>query len=299
MLIAVLLVIVIASCSKTEQKNENLIGPKKVTVANGIMTPEILWSFGRLGEIAVSPNGKRVLFTTTWYSIEQNKSNSELYIMNADGSDKKQLTFTSAHENNPTWVDDNRIAYLSEESGLSQIWVMNADGSNKKMISSFESDINGFQISPKGDKVLFISEVKVDKNTVDIYPDLPKTTGMIINDLMYRHWDVWEDGLYSHVFVADFTDGIVKNAKDLMPNQPYDSPEKPFGGMEEISWTPDGKEIAYTCKMLKGKEYAFSTNTDIYLYNLENGNVKNLTEGMPGYDKAPVFSPDGSKMIWL
>ena len=299
MLIAALVVLIVTACSKTETPKENVIGPKKMKVESGILTPEVLWSFGRLGEIAISPNGKSVVYTTAWYSIEQNKSNSELYFMNSDGSGKKQLTFTTTYENSPVWINDNSIAFLSSESGTSQIWVMNIDGGNKRMISSFETDINGFQISPKGDKVLFISEVKVDKNTADKYPDLPKASGVIIDDLMYRHWDTWEDGLYSHILVANLTNGQVTNPKDIMPNEPFDSPLKPFGGMEEISWTPDGNSIAFTCKKLKGKEYAFSTNSDIYLYNIQSGEIKNLTEGMLGYDKAPVFSNDGSKMAWL
>ncbi|NVO11065.1 MAG: S9 family peptidase [Bacteroidales bacterium] len=298
-LVCIAVTLLLFSCGKKEQPTESIIGPKKLKIENGILTPEVLWSFGRLGETAVSPNGNLVAYTVSWYSIEENKSNSDLYIMNSDGSNKKQLTCTRASEFNPVWINDSQIAYLSTEGETAQIWTIGVDGSNKKKISSFESDINGFQISPKGDKILFISEVKVDKNTADVYPDLPKTTGMIITDLMYRHWDTWEDGLYSHVFVADLADGLVTNVKDIMPGEPYDSPQKPFGGMEEISWTPDGKQIAYTCKKLKGKAYAFSTNSDIYLYNLENGNVKNLTEGMPGYDKCPVFSPDGSKMLWL
>ena len=293
------LALIFASCSRTEQPKENAIGQTMPKIENGILTPEVLWSFGRLGETAISPNGSTISYTISYYSIEQNKSNSDLFIMNIDGSNKKQITSTSVHEFNPVWVNDSKIAYLSTEGETAQIWTINTDGSGKQKISAFESDINGFQLSPKGDKVLFISEVKIDKNTADIYPDLPKASGMMINDLMYRHWDTWDDGLYSHIFVADLINGMITNPKDIMQGEPYDSPLKPFSGMEEISWTPDGKGIAYTCKKLVGEKYAFSTNSDIYLYNIDNGEVKNLTDGMTGYDKAPVFSPDGSKMAWL
>lgn len=298
-LLFAIVLMLFASCAKKEQPKESVIGPKDLKIDNGILTPEILWSFGRLGEMAVSPDGNKIVYSVTWYSVEQNSSNSDLFIMNIDGSDKKQLTSTSAHEYNPAWVDDSKIAFLSTAGETAQIWTISVDGSNLEKISDFQGDINGFAISPKGDKLLFISEVKIDKTTADVYPDLPKASGMMINDLMYRHWDTWEDGLYSHVFVADLAGGKVQNAKDIMSGEPYDSPLKPFGGMEEISWTPDGKCIAYTCKKLVGKEYSFSTNSDIYLYNLESGDAKNLTEGMMGYDKAPVFSPDGSKMAWL
>ncbi len=295
----VALVIITTACSAPEKPKEIVIGSSNPIIENGILTPEVLWSFGRLGETTVSPNGALIAYTVSYYSIEQNKSNSDLYIMNADGSNKKQLTLTSSHEFNPVWVSDSKIAFISTEGETAQIWAINTDGSDKQKISSHESDINGFKISPKGDKILFFSEVKIDKGTSDIYPDLPKANGMIINDLMYRHWDSWEDGYYSHVFVADFNNGNVTKINDIMLNEPYDSPLKPFGGNEEISWAPDGKQIAYTCKKLTGKEYAFSTNSDIYLYNIDTKEVKNLTEGMMGYDKAPVFSPDGSKMAWL
>ena len=219
--------------------------------------------------------------------------------MDTDGSNIQQLTYTAGHEFNPTWTSDGRIAYISTEGGSAQIWTIASDGKGATKISQFDGDINGFSISPAGNKVLFISEVKVDKTTADIHPDLPKASGRIINDMMYRHWDVWEDELYSHIFIADLSNGKVSNPVDIMRDLPYDSPLKPFGGMEEISWSPCGKFIAYTCKKLTGKEYAFSTNSDIFLYNVESGEEKNVSEGMPGYDKAPFFTPDGTKLLWL
>lgn len=290
---------VFVSCTPSQQSTEPIIGPSKIKVENGLLTPEVLWSFGRLGEVAVSPNGEKVAYTVSYYSIEQNRSNSELFVMNADGTNSKQITKTSAHEYNIAWVNDHTIAYISTEGETAQIWTIGSNGKNPRKISNFESDINGFSISPKGDKILFISEVKVDKSTADIYPDLPKSSGMMYEDLMYRHWDTWEDGYYSHIFIADFTGNKVINPLNIMPNEPYDSPLKPFGGMEEIAWSPCGKAIAYTCKKLTGKEYSFSTNSDIYLYNIETAETKNLTEGMMGYDKQPVFSPNGDKMLWL
>lgn len=294
-----LVLFVTVSCNTSQKSTESIIGPATIAVENGILTPEVLWSFGRLGEVVVSPNGEQVAYTVTYFSIEQNRSNSEVFVMNADGSNSKQITKTSAHEFNVVWVDNQTLAYISTEGESAQIWTMNTKGQQQRKVSNFDGDINGFAISPEGDKILFISEVKVDKAVVDVYPDLPKSSGMIYEDLMYRHWDIWEDGSYSHIFVADFMGGKVLNPTDIMPNEPYDSPLKPFGGMEEISWTTHGKGIAYTCKKSTGKEYAFSTNSDIYLYKLESGETKNLTEGMMGYDKQPVFAPDAGKMIWL
>jgi dipeptidyl aminopeptidase/acylaminoacyl peptidase len=287
------------SCSTDQKSTEPIIGPSNIKVENGILTPEVLWAFGRLGEVAVSPNGEKIAYTVTYYSVEMNRSNTEIFMMDIDGTDSKQVTKTAAHEFNIAWVGDKTIAFISTEGETAQIWTMDNDGKNRRKISNFETDINGFSFSPKGDKILFISEVKIDKSTSDIYPDLPKASGMMIEDLMYRHWDTWEDGYYSHIFVADFANGKVLNSNDIMSNEPYDSPLKPFGGMEEITWSPCGKAIAYTCKKLTGKEFSFSTNSDIYLYNIESGETKNLTEGMMGYDKQPIFAPEGGKMAWL
>lgn len=294
-----LVLVVSVSCNTNQQTTESIIGPSNIKVENGILSPEVLWAFGRLGEVAVSPNGEKIAYTVSYYSIEQNRSNSEIFVMNTDGTNNRQITKTSAHEFNLVWVNDNSLAYLSTEGETAQIWTINPDGTNPKQISNFDSDINGFSISPNGDKILFTSEVKVDDAVADIYPDLPKASGLMYDDLMYRHWDTWEDGYYSHIFVADFTGDKVLNAKDIMPNEPYDTPLNPFGGMEEISWTTYGKGIAYTCKKLTGKDYAFSTNSDIYLYKLETGETTNLTKGMMGYDKQPVFAPDAGKVIWL
>ena len=184
-------------------------------------------------------------------------------------------------------------------SGDVQAWMMDQDGSNKKQVSRIDGGLNSLAFSPLGDKVLFTKDVQIDATTQEIYPDLPHSDARIISDLMYRHWNTWEDGAYSHIFVADFNGSEISGGTDIMPGEPNDSPLKPWGGLEEISWTPDGKAIAYTCKKLKGVDYTVSTNSDIFLYNLESGKTRNLTEGMPGYDKAPFFSPDGKKMYWL
>ncbi|MBQ9471010.1 MAG: S9 family peptidase [Bacteroidales bacterium] len=294
----------LAACNggpqRTSTKADDIIGPQKVDASSGILTPEVLWAFGRLGESAVSPNGKRIAYTVTWYSKEQNRGNSELFVMNIDGSDKRQLTHTAGHEFNPQWVDDQTIAYLSTESGTAAIWIIGIDGTNARPLDGFGSDISGFKLSPNRQKVLLAAETKVGKEVTDIHTDLPKTTGMVFNDLMYRHWDTFEDSTFSHIYVADFSPQKgLSNAADIMPSQPYDAPLKPFGGMEEVDWSADGTKVAYTCKKMVGKRYAYSTDSDIYLYDLQTGETQNLTQGMPGYDKAPCFSPDGRHMAWL
>ena len=293
---------ILFSCSPApEQEDEEvLITKNQLELSSDIMTPEVLWAFGRLGDVQVSPSGGKILYGVTYYSIEQNKGNCELFLMNSDGSDKIQLTESPESEFNAIWhPDGERIVYLSSASGGVQAWIMNSDGTGKQKISDVEGGISGLVFSPAGDRVLYTRDVQIDATTRDLHPDLKLSDGLIINDLMYRHWDTWEDGAYSHIFVADFEDGLFSDGKDVMPGEAFDSPLKPFGGMEELAWAPDGKKIAYTCKKLSGAEYTFSTDSDIYLYDLETGATTNLTEGMPGYDKAPFFSPDGSKIYWL
>lgn len=297
-----ILIVLAVSCQTNLQKETDtpLISKNQLELSSDIMTPEVLWSFGRLGDVQVSPDGNKILYGVSYYSIEQNRSNRELFVINRDGSGKTQLTKTPQNEFNAIWhPDGDRIVYLSSASGEVQAWMMNQDGSGQTQLSEVEGGINSILFSPIGDKVLFTQDVQIDPTARDIHQDLPESNARIITDLMYRHWDRWEDGAYSHIFVADFDGKTITGGKDIMEGEPYESPMMPFGGMEEIAWTPDGKAIAYTCKKLKGIEYTVSTNSEIYLYDLESEKTSNLTEGMPGYDKAPIFSPDGKKMYWL
>ncbi len=143
-----------------------------------------------------------------------------------------------------------------------------------------------------------MKDVKMEPTPSEVYPDLPDVDVKIIDDLMYRHWNHWEDYSYSHIFVADYKNGSVGEGKDIMEGEPFDSPLSAYFDDAEISWSPDGNFIAYTCKKLKGVEYAVSTNSDIYLYNIQEGTTTNITEGMPGYEKYPVFSPNGQKIAF-
>ena len=302
LIVLIPLVSLLVSCQVTVQQETDtpLITKNQLELSSDIMTPEVLWSFGRLGDVQLSPDGEKILYGVSYYNIEKNSSNRELFIMKADGTGKIQLTHTPQNEFNAIWhPKGDRIVYLSSVSGEVQAWVMDLDGGNKQKISDIEGGINSLVFSPTGNSALYTRDVQIDRTTQDLYPDLPQSDARIISDLMYRHWDTWEDGAYSHIFVADFNGKKISGGKDIMKGEPYESPMMPFGGMEEIAWTPDGLEIAYTCKKLKGIEYTISTNSDIYLYNLESGKTRNLTKGMPGYDKAPIFSPDGKKMYWL
>ena len=290
----------LAACSSTPEKgsNEPIIGPTKVTINDGRMTPEALWAFGRIGEVSASPDNKQIVYSVAYYSIEQNKSNRDLYIMDADGSHVTQLTNTPYSENGATWINEGKqLAFLSTESGSSQIWMMNPDGSHKKQITAIDTDIEGFQFSPDGKRLMYVTEIKTVPTTADKYPDLPKASGKVVTDLMYKHWDTWVAGA-PQPFVADWDGTSLKNTVNLLEGTVFESPMRPFGGMEQLCWSPDSKSIAYTCRKLTGKAYAKSTNSDIYLYDVDTNTTTNLTEGMMGYDTNPCFSPDGQSIAW-
>jgi Tol biopolymer transport system component len=291
----------LAACTGGTQTNrqadEDIIGrTTTLKIENKRMTPEALWAMGRIGGMAVSPDGTKVAYTVSYYSVPQNKSNSEVFVMNADGSDNQQITHTPKGESNVVWTKDGKLRFLSNESGSSQIWEMNSDGSGRKQLTNYDGDIEGFAFSPDESKVLFVSQVKTVASTVDKYPDLPKASGRIITDLMYKHWDEWVTTA-PHPFVADFNNGL-ENVTDILEGEPYESPMKPFGGMEQLAWSPDGKQIAYTCRKKTGLEYAISTNSDIYIYDLATKQTKNICPEIMGYDTNPQYSPDGQYIAW-
>ncbi|KAF0130411.1 MAG: wd40-like beta propeller containing protein [Bacteroidetes bacterium] len=299
--IALMLMLSAVSCKneKVEIKDEPVvIGPKELKMSSDRLTAELLWSMGRLGEVAVSPDQQTLLFSITYYDLEENKGNSELYTMQHDGSDFKRITFTAGGEYNPRWrPDGKKIAYMSAESGSMQLWEMNPDGTEKVQISTVDQGIGGFAYSPDQKKILYLSEVEKKSLVKELHPDLPKTTGRLNNDLMYRHWDHWVDA-FSHIFVAEYDGKQLSNSKDIMEGEEWESPVGPFGGMEQITWSPDSKSIVYTSRKKKGKDYSLSTNSDLYQYNLESKTTLNLTNGMMGYDMNPVFSPDGRFIVW-
>jgi dipeptidyl aminopeptidase/acylaminoacyl peptidase len=290
------------ACCPGEKKDEKaaapIIGKPDLQLNSDLMTPEVLWAFGRTSEPEVSPDNKTVVYGITYYDIAQNKGNRELWTVNLDGSERKQITTTRFSEYQAMWrPDGKKIGFMSAESGSMQLWEMNPDGTDRIRITNVEDGITGFKYSPDQKMILYTRDIYLEKAEKDLYKDLPLTTGKIYNDLMYRHWDSFVETT-SHPFVADYDGKAVTNDIDILAGEPYECPMRPFGGMEQINWSPDGKSIAYTCRKKTGKEYAISTNSDIYLYNIETKQTTNLSEGMMGYDQDPVFSPDGRKIAW-
>ncbi len=296
-----LVMIMVSGCKQAKNENNDAVICKEnretPDFSKGVMDEKILWYLGRLGDVQVSPDGQTLLYAVTYYDYRANKGNTELYTMPTAGGDSKRITVSEENEMQPIWrPDGKKIAYLrANEKGM-QIWEADPDGSNAKAISNVEGDINGFGYSPDMKHICYFQNVRLEQTIEDRYPDLPKAEAMIYDDLMYRHWNYWADGTYSHLFVADYPS--LENVVDLQDGQKYHCPNPPFGGMEEICWHPDGTKLVYCCKKLTGKDFAESTNTDIFLYDLKTKITQNLTEFNKGYDMDPVISPNGKKMVW-
>ena len=276
-------------------------GADNAAGATGQFTIDVIEQLGRVSAPAVSPDGSKVLFGVSYENLAENNSNNDLYIVDIDAeSAPVRITETPKSEGGAVWFDGGRrIAFLYPDGdGKTQMWTMNADGSDRVQASAHEGGIDGFVLSPDETKVVVIGHVKYARTAADIYPDLPKATGRIIDDLMYKHWDEWVTEI-PHPFIGKFDGRTVSELTDIMADEPFEAPMKPFGGVESFAWSPDSKSLVYVSRKKTGLEYAVSTNSDLYLYDLASGTTRNLTEGMMGYDTMPAFSPDGNTLAWL
>ena len=263
------------------------------------MTPETMLSLARVGASALSPDGKTVVYSVGFPSIKDNKIRTELFTISSDGSARRQITQGVAGVHGARWIQQGRrISYISSESGAPQVWTMAADGTDRRQVTNIEGGLSDYLFSPDEKQLAYIKEISFGKSTKEIYPDLPKATGRIVTDLMYKHWDEWVETI-PHIFIAPVGGEAITGGKDILEGEPYEAPTKPFGGAEELSWSPDGKTLAYSSRKKTGMEYSLSTNTDIYLYDLASGQTRNITEGMGGYDTHPRFSPDGKRISWI
>lgn len=269
-------------------------------ISKGILSPEVLWKFGRVSGAEVSPCGKMVVYGISRYSVPDNKGVTNLFIVDVDGGEPRQLTDNAGSEFDAHWRSDGkRIGFISTRGGSAQMWEMNPDGTDMVQVTNIEDGINTFKYAPSGDRILYTKDVKFVKVTgAEIHPDMPKSTMKVYDNLMARHWDHWEDGAYSHIFVADYNNGKVGTGKDIMEGEIFEAPLSPYFDVADITFSPCGKMIVYACKKQYGRDFAVSTNSDLFLYNIETGETKNLTEENVGYDKYPAFSPDGKMLAW-
>ena len=256
-------------------------------IAEGKFTPEVMWKMGRVGNQKLSPDGKLVAFTITYYNMADNKGTTGIYLMPAEGGEVVRLLEKGSA---PQWVG-NRLYYMAD----GQVWSILADGSDKQQLTDIEG-IESYGIAPSGDIMFFTKRVHVvDIKGSDIYAEADKSKARIYDDLMVRHWDYWDEGNSSHIFVAPIAEGLVKEGKDIMEGEPWDAPLAPYFDSEEIAWNNAGTALAYTCKHLTGAEYAVSTDSDIFIYDVATATTRNICKEvgqMPGYDKYPVWSPD-------
>ncbi len=304
-----------------EAQNDVNIGKSNITLKSDLMTPETLWAMGRIGAVVPSPDGKQVVYQVGYYSVKENRGHQVICVMDANGKNQRQLTTSAKNETDPAWIEGGkRIAYLHE----GQVWSMLPDGTDRKQLSHEKNGVEGFIFSPDGTKVILIQSLPYHNIIKQNPADLPKATGRLVTDLMYRHWDHYVESI-QHPYVAEVTADGIKEGKDMLEGEPYECPMEPFGGIEQLAWSPDSKQVAYTCRKKTGRDYAISTDSDIYLYDTTSGKTRNLckpagfvapevdaTKSMKnqsindksmmqynmGYDTNPQFSPDGKYVAW-
>ena len=290
------LALLATACQPNQDNNKVPITKPQINISGGRLTPEALWAMGRINSVHPDEQSGLVAYTISYYSVEENRSTSWIRICKE--TDEGLETINELIGHSPVW-HNGELCYINQNG---QVVLGN------KTLKGFDKDIEGFLLSQQGDKIILIAQVKTIPSTADKHPDLPLASGRVVDDLMYKHWDEWTETA-PHPFLCDLKTPLgkltskrgkleINNCIDLLENTPYESPMKPFGGTEQLAWSPDGKTIAYTCRKKSGLDYAVSTNSDIYLYDIATNTHTNLTEGNGGYDTNPSYSPDGQWIAW-
>ena len=264
------------------------------------MTPELLLTLPRVGSYALAPSGKQVVYNVSQPSIQDNNSRTSIYLINSDGTGRTELTApSSSSEYTPRWSRDGKQIYFMRgtDQGM-QLFARTLSDGAERQLTAIDGGIVDYIFSPDETTLLYVQDIKARPVVTDVYPDLDKADARIIEDLMYKHWDEWVSTM-PHPFIAKVTAQPITEGLDLLAGEPYEAPMRPFNGIEDIAFSPDGNLIAYACRKKTGLEYSLSTNSDIYLYNVTTGETTNVSEGLMGYDTNPVFSPDGRSLIWI
>ncbi|MBL8754911.1 MAG: S9 family peptidase [Planctomycetes bacterium] len=252
--------------------------------AQQLLTSESLAALHRVGELALSPDGQHLLYTVRTPDLASNRSKATIYgLPTAAGGTAKAV----GEGHSPVWLPSSQAYAFVTKDGITCQPLL--DG--PVMQIGLDGGIANFAWSPAGDRFSFTRSVAVDAPLAAAHPDLPKANARAYDDLMVRHWDTWHDGTYSHLFVAPFGSAAGEKITDLLAGERVHTPLPPFGGGEQIAWSPDGKELCYTARRVPNPES--STDSSLWVVPVGGGPSRNLTEGMPGYDQDPVYSPDG------
>ena len=299
-IIALLGLGILMSC--TEKQNESgYVGPSEIQIADGVMTPETLLSLGRLSDPQLSPDGSKILYGVSYNSIADNRSCRNLFLCNPDGSGRVQLTRYAKSVSNARWSKDGSEIYFVQGGQLWKAPFLGSKLGKKVKLSEVPAGIGEFKISPDGQQILYTSTIKNPAlvQPADTDPALDKAKAYATEDLMYRHWDHWVTEI-PRTYLATLVNGTITpdRSLDILGEEPYELPTEPFGGIEQLDWAPDSRHIAYSCRKKTGKQYAFSTNTGIYLYDILTGATVAVKED-GGYDTDPVWSPDGKHLAWI
>jgi len=258
-----------------------------------LLSPELLWKVGRVSLECVAPDGKSAVYAVQRFDAAKNTGTQALYLVDFNTLETRPLTDAAGTASAAAFhPSGGRIGFLRD----GKLCEVGRNGGMIRVVSDLE--MNGFKYSPDGKNVLFAQDVVFDQKPTERYPDLPQASGRISDGLFYRHWKSWHDYKYSNIFYIKYADGKCIGSPVNIMNEPYDCPLRPMGGMEQVCWSPDNRFIVYTCRKLQGTDEARSTNSDLYLYELASGKTLNITQGMPGYDIDPVFSPDGNFLAW-
>ncbi|MEJ2703261.1 MAG: S9 family peptidase [Sedimentisphaerales bacterium] len=257
----------------------------------------------RLSDPQVSPDGKWIVFVRRVTDFEANKGRTDLWLVGMDGTGLRQFTTNPEADSNPCWAPDGKsIWFISGRSGSSQVWRIRMDGGEAEQVTYEPLDVGNLIVSPDGKRIAFTMDVFPDRDTPGQTKERldqiekRKATGRIYDHVFVRHWDVWADGRRSHLFVMPVPGG---EAVDVMRGMDADTPSKPFGGPEEITFTPDGESVIFTTRNAGATE-PWSTNFDLYLTPGDGAEPpKNLTEKNKAWDTNPVFSPDGKTLAYL
>jgi dipeptidyl aminopeptidase/acylaminoacyl peptidase len=273
----------------------NMMSLNTIVAQNQQLTPELLWKIGRVALECVSPDGQLAVYGVTRYDIPSNKSTRALYLVDTQNGETRLLTDPDKTSSDAEFHPDGKKIGFLRDSKLHEISVAGPG----EAVKVNDLEINGFHYAPNGKYVLFVQDVKLDKTLPESNPDLPKASGRATDGLMYRHWKSWHDYAYSNVFYVGYDSGkFTTKPINIQNEERFDCPLTPDGGMEQIAWSPDARWIIYTCRKLNGTEEAQSTNSDLYAYEVASGKTLNFTADLVGYDRDPVWSPDGNYLVW-